>query len=160
MFVPSSLWLALDYFTYFFSYGIFLPYWGAWLKGEGHDVATVGMLLSVGLVARFIGSLFITPLFKDPSRLIFALRLMALCAFLFALAFYFGSHWLWLFFVMAGFNLFFSPMIPLGDSLAATWQKQFPMDYGSIRVWGSVAFIIATSVTGMLMDAIEKRLGR
>lgn len=48
MFVPSSLWLALDYFTYFFSYGIFLPYWGAWLKGEGHDVATVGMLLSVG----------------------------------------------------------------------------------------------------------------
>ena len=53
-----------------FSYGIFLPYWGAWLKGEGHDVATVGMLLSVGLVARFAGSLFITPLFKDPSRLI------------------------------------------------------------------------------------------
>ncbi len=152
MFVPSSLWLALDYFTYFFSYGIFLPYWGAWLKGEGHDVATVGMLLSVGLVARFVGSLFITPLFKDPSRLIFALRLMALCSFLFAVAFYFGSHWLWLFFVMAGFNLFFSPMIPLGDSLAATWQKQFPMDYGSIRVWGSVAFIIATSVTGMLMD--------
>ena len=122
MFVPSSLWLALDYFTYFFSYGIFLPYWGAWLKGEGHDVATVGMLLSVGLVARFVGSLFITPLFKDPSRLIFALRLMALCSFLFAVAFYFGSHWLWLFFVMAGFNLFFSPMIPLGDSLAATWQ--------------------------------------
>ena len=54
MFVPSSLWLALDYFTYFFSYGIFLPYWGAWLKGEGHDVATVGTVKKLGLMVETI----------------------------------------------------------------------------------------------------------
>lgn len=64
-----------------------------------------------------------------------------------------GNHWAWLFFVMTGFNVFFSPMVPLGDSLAGTWQKQFPFDYGKIRVWGSIAFIISSSLLGILIDA-------
>lgn len=44
-------------------------------------------------------------------------------------------------------------MVPLGDSLAGTWQKQFPFDYGKIRVWGSIAFIISSSLLGILIDA-------
>ncbi|MDM3866758.1 3-phenylpropionate MFS transporter [Proteus faecis] len=152
MVIPSTLWLALDYFTYFFSYGIFLPFWSIWLKGEGVDPAMIGLLLGVGLTARFVGSLILTPAVKDPSKLITALRLFAFLSLLFTVAFMMGSHWAWLFFVMTGFNVFFSPMVPLGDSLAGTWQKQFPFDYGKIRVWGSIAFIISSSLLGVLID--------
>lgn len=35
MALHSTRWLALSYFTYFFSYGIFLPFWSVWLKGLG-----------------------------------------------------------------------------------------------------------------------------
>ncbi|CAA2929785.1 putative 3-phenylpropionic acid transporter [Arsenophonus endosymbiont of Bemisia tabaci Q2] len=35
MIIPSTRWLALDYFTYFFAYGIFLPFIVIWLNGEG-----------------------------------------------------------------------------------------------------------------------------
>lgn len=35
MVLHSTRWLALSYFTYFFSYGIFLPFWSVWLKGIG-----------------------------------------------------------------------------------------------------------------------------
>ena len=34
MVLQSTRWLALGYFTYFFSYGIFLPFWSVWLKGD------------------------------------------------------------------------------------------------------------------------------
>ena len=119
MVLQSTRWLALSYFTYFFSYGIFLPFWGVWLKGEGIAPETIGMLLGAGLVARFLGSLLIAPRVKDPSHLVSALRLLALLT-AFAVGFCFGNGWGWLMLVIAGFNLFFSPLVPLTDALAGT----------------------------------------
>lgn len=151
MVLQSTRWLALSYFTYFFSYGIFLPFWGVWLKGEGIAPETIGMLLGAGLVARFLGSLLIAPRVKDPSHLVSALRLLALLTLAFAVGFCFGNGWGWLILVIAGFNLFFSPLVPLTDALAATWQKQIRMDYGRVRLWGSLAFVIGSALTGQLV---------
>ena len=151
MVLQSTRWLALSYFTYFFSYGIFLPFWGVWLKGEGIAPETIGMLLGAGLVARFLGSLLIAPRVKDPSHLVSALRLLALLPLAFAVGFCFGNGWGWLMLVIAGFNLFFSPLVPLTDALAATWQKQIRMDYGRVRLWGSLAFVIGSALTGQLV---------
>lgn len=151
MVLQSTRWLALSYFTYFFSYGIFLPFWGVWLKGEGIAPETIGILLGAGLVARFLGSLLIAPRVKDPSHLVAALRLLALLTLAFAVGFCFGNGWGWLMLVIAGFNLFFSPLVPLTDALAATWQKQIRMDYGRVRLWGSLAFVIGSALTGQLV---------
>ncbi|WP_164057284.1 3-phenylpropionate MFS transporter [Serratia marcescens] len=151
MVLQSTRWLALSYFTYFFSYGIFLPFWGVWLKGEGIAPETIGILLGAGLVARFLGSLLIAPRVKDPSHLVSALRLLALLTLAFAVGFCFGNGWGWLMLVIAGFNLFFSPLVPLTDALAATWQKQIRMDYGRGRLWGSLAFVIGSALTGQLV---------
>lgn len=152
MVLQSTRWLALAYFTYFFSYGIFLPFWSVWLKGVGLTPDVIGMLLGAGLVARFLGSLLIAPRVSDPARLIIALRVLALLTLLFALAFYAGSHVVWLAAVIIGFNLFFSPLVPLTDALAGTWQKQIAMDYGRVRVWGSIAFVIGSALTGKLVS--------
>lgn len=157
MVLQSTRWLALAYFTYFFSYGIFLPFWSVWLKGVGLTPEIIGMLLGAGLVARFLGSLLIAPRVSDPSRLITALRVLALATLLFALAFYAGSHVAWLAVIIVGFNLFFSPLVPLTDALAGTWQKQFPMDYGRVRLWGSIAFVIGSALTGKLVSLYDYR---
>lgn len=155
MALHSTRWLALSYFTYFFSYGIFLPFWSVWLKGLGLTPETIGLLLGVGLVARFLGSLLIAPRVSDPSRLIFALRVLALLTLVFALAFWVGTHVAWLMVVMVGFNLFFSPLVPLTDALANTWQKQITLDYGRVRLWGSVAFVIGSALTGKLVSLFD-----
>lgn len=152
MVLQSTRWLALSYFTYFFSYGIFLPFWGVWLRGEGIPPETIGILLGAGLVARFLGSLLIAPRVKDPSHLVTALRLLALLTLAFAIGFCFGNGWGWLMLVIAGFNLFFSPLVPLTDALAATWQKQITMDYGRVRLWGSLAFVIGSALTGQMVS--------
>ncbi|MDF9346690.1 3-phenylpropionate MFS transporter [Escherichia coli] len=158
MVLQSTRWLALGYFTYFFSYGIFLPFWSVWLKGIGLTPETIGLLLGAGLVARFLGSLLIAPRVSDPSRLISALRVLALLTLLFAVAFWAGAHVAWLMLVMIGFNLFFSPLVPLTDALANTWQKQFPLDYGKVRLWGSVAFVIGSALTGKLVSMFDYRV--
>lgn len=152
MVLQSTRWLALSYFTYFFSYGIFLPFWSVWLKGEGIPPETIGLLLGAGLVARFLGSLLIAPRVKDPSHLVTALRLLALLTLAFAIGFCFGNGWAWLILVIVGFNLFFSPLVPLTDALAATWQRQVTLDYGRVRLWGSLAFVIGSALTGKLVS--------
>ncbi|QMI36875.1 3-phenylpropionate MFS transporter [Escherichia fergusonii] len=158
MVLQSTRWLALGYFTYFFSYGIFLPFWSVWLEGLGLTPETIGLLLGSGLVARFLGSLLIAPRVSDPSRLIPALRVLALLTLVFALAFWAGTHVAWLMVVMIGFNLFFSPLVPLTDALANTWQKQIPLDYGRVRLWGSIAFVIGSALTGKLVSLYDYRV--
>ena len=95
---------------------------------------------------------------SDPSRLISALRILALLTLVFALAFWAGTNVAWLMVVMIGFNLFFSPLVPLTDALANTWQKQITMDYGRVRLWGSVAFVIGSALTGKLVSLFDYRV--
>ncbi len=56
-----------------------------------------------------------------------------------------------------GFILFFSPLVPLTDALANTWQKQITMDYGRVRLWGSIAFVIGSALTGKLVSLFDYR---
>ncbi|MEQ4531661.1 MAG: 3-phenylpropionate MFS transporter [Mixta sp.] len=153
MTVRSTYWLALGYFTYFFCYGIYLPFWAVWLKGTGLDAEKIGLLLGAGMIARFVGSLLIASRVRDPSQLVLALRLLALLTLLCAAGFWLGQQWLWLLLVMIGFNLFFSPLVPLSDALAATWTRQIALPYGPVRLWGSLAFVISSALTGMLITA-------
>lgn len=107
-------------------------------------------MLGAGLLSRFLGSLIIAPRVKDPSHLVTAIRILALLTLAFAVGFWFGNGWAWLMVVIAGFNLFFGPLVPLTDALAATWQKQITMDYGKVRLWGSLAFVIGSALTGKI----------
>lgn len=46
--LPSAGWLGLSYFTYFFSFGIFLPFWSLWLQGEGISPNPLAYCLAQG----------------------------------------------------------------------------------------------------------------
>lgn len=153
MALRSTRWLALSYFTYFFSYSVFLPFWGVWLKDEGISSESIGLLLGAGLTARFLGTLIIAPTIKDPAHLITGLRILALLTLAFTVGYWFGNSWAWLMLTISGFSLFFGPLVPLSDALASTLQRQITMDYGKIRVWGSIAFVIGSAVTGELVSA-------
>jgi PPP family 3-phenylpropionic acid transporter len=155
MAIRSAYWLGLGYFTYFFAYGVWLPFWGVWLKESGLQPEKIGLLLGCGMIARFLGSLIIASRVTNPSQLITALRLLAVLALCFVLSFWISTSWIWLLLVMIGFNLFFSPLVPLSDALAATWQKQISMAYGPVRLWGSLAFVISSALTGVLVNAFS-----
>ncbi|MFS2222039.1 3-phenylpropionate MFS transporter [Pantoea sp. B65] len=153
MAIRSAYWLGLAWFTYFFAYGVYLPFWAVWLKDTGLDAGKIGLLLGAGMIARFTGSLLIASQVKNPAQLVTALRLLALLTGLFVLGFWFSHQWWWLLLVMTGFNLFFSPLVPLSDALAATWQRQIALEYGPVRLWGSLAFVVSSALTGVLVSA-------
>ncbi|WP_067707954.1 3-phenylpropionate MFS transporter [Erwinia sp. ErVv1] len=155
MTIRSAYWLGLGYFTYFFAWGVWLPFWAVWLKGAGLTAEKIGLLLGCGMIARFLGSLLIASRVTHPSQLITVLRLLALLSLLFVLSFWVSAFWVWLLLVMIAFNLFFSPLVPLSDALASTWLSQIGMAYGPVRLWGSLAFVISSALTGVLVNAFS-----
>ena len=78
MVLHSTRWLALSYFTYFFSYGIFLPFWSVWLSGLGLTPETIGMLL--GAVLGLAGLALATLVYGLSIGLVIGSTLFLICS--------------------------------------------------------------------------------
>ncbi|ARC53294.1 3-phenylpropionate MFS transporter [Candidatus Riesia pediculischaeffi] len=152
MYNSSIRWLALGYFSYFFTNGVFFPFIPIWLNHLGIDVSKVGVLISLGLIARFVGSLVIMKMIDKISQIMTFIRCLSVITFVLSLGFMVGTEWFSMLLIILSFNFFFSPMIPLTDILTTHLQKSIPFEYGSVRVWGSVSFILSAFLTGYLSD--------
>ncbi len=149
-------WLALSFFGFFCTYGVFMPFFPVWLKSQNYAPETIGFIVASAYVFRFIGSMLFTRFIKQAHQLLTALRYLAWmsCAIMLFMSFYVQNFWLlcgglWL------FSLVNSAGIPLSDTLATTWSFQVKnLDYGHIRLIGSCAFIIGVVVFGYFIGLI------
>ncbi len=150
--LPANIWLGLFFFAFFFVWGIFVPFWALWLEGQGLSPDQIGLLLGLGLMLRFAGSLTIMPQINSASKLIPVVRWLGVLSLLAFSGFLFVSGFAWLAILTLLGNYLFAPFIPLGDAIATKWVYQIKMDYGKVRLWGSVSFIIASSSIGILIS--------
>ena len=49
-------------------------------------------------------------------------------------------------------NFLYPTLIPLSDALAARMVLQVQLDYGKVRLWGSVSFVVATILVGPVVQ--------
>ena len=145
-------WLALSFFGYYCAYGVFLPLFPAWLKQQAYDAETIGLLLASAYVFRFIGGIFFSGLIKRASGLIRTLRYLAWAGCLTMLLMGWFSHsFILLFGGLMLFSMVNAAGMPIGDSLATTWQQQIGLDYGKVRLIGSAAFVVGVVLFGQVV---------
>ena len=146
--IPARVWLTLYFISFFFIWGIFLPFWGVWLESQGIASEVIGSLFSIGLALRFVSSLGLLPRVSTGRALLRLLRVLAfLILLVFAALFYLQGE-LWLAAITLSANFFMSPMMPLGDIIGGRLVKQIGLDYGRARLWGSLSFIAGSSCIG------------
>lgn len=143
--------LALFYAAAFAVVGVHLPFWPVWLRTQGQDPAAIGLLLAVGVWVRLASNPFVAHLADrsgERKRFILALAWGSLAAFaLFALARDFTA----LLLVSLLFGFLWSPLVPLGDDLTLLVAYDKGLDYGRIRLFGSLSFIVAATLAGWLV---------
>ncbi len=153
MLSPSPYaWISQYFLGFFFSYGVYIPFWGLWFEGQGVSAANIGLLIGVSFATRCVSNLLLTPRLHRVEHLIPALRWLSLGSVLF-IAFHFatgGNFWLMLLATVL-FNLCCGPAIPLSDAMTNYYSKLKMLDYGRTRLWGSIAFICGSSVVGFLI---------
>lgn len=152
-----TLRLALFYAAVFGVVGTHLPFFPVWLKSVGIDAAWIGVIVAVPSVTRFTVLPFVTAAAERMHRLRGAMRLTAFSTAIgFALI---GtlSDPLAILLAYAVMACLWTPIVPLTDGYALKAVAKYGLDYGPLRVWGSVAFVIGALGCGWLLQALSGR---
>lgn len=148
-----GLRLSFMYAGLFVAVGIHLPFWPVWLESRGLGPAEIGAVLAATLWARMVASPVAAHVVdRTGQRKTAMLALAAASLALFALCGVVEGFWpLLVVNTLAGAA--FAAMMPLSDSLTLLIAYSRRLDYGRIRLWGSITFIGASVVGGGLLLA-------
>jgi MFS transporter, PPP family, 3-phenylpropionic acid transporter len=150
--VSPAFRLSLFYAAFFFGTGVQLPFWPVWLAGRGLGAGEIGALLALSQWVRVAANPALGILADragDLRRFMVLLGAVAVAGYLLCLP----AH---------GFAALVAPsllvaaattaLVPFADVTTLTAAARGTLDYGRVRLWGTVAFIIATVAGGRVLS--------
>ena len=154
---PMNRWgesarLAAFGAAYFLAAGAFMSYWPVWLRDRGitdPEIGTLFMARQLVSVAAMLGMGFVAHRLGRLRALLFGLSLagtVMMGAYQFSYTFFAllmtGLIW----------GIVWSPIMALYDGVLVNEARRRGIVYGRLRMWGSVAFIVGTLITGVAVD--------
>ena len=148
--MSAFVWLSALLSALYFSYGVYVPFWGLWLASRDVTPEQIGLLMGLGMVVRLAGNFLILGRVTSLSKLLPLCRYLALLSLLCFCAFYWSRGFIPLLLVMLLANFVYPTLLPLSDVLASNMVRQINLDYGKVRLWGSAAFIAGSTLVGFI----------
>ena len=149
--------LASYYFAYFAYVGAYSPYITLYLKAVGISAAQIGFLYSIPQVMRIFGPTVWGALADRTGTPVPILRLATVLALGGFGAVWFGSSFAWLFCAFVVMHFFTSAQMPLIEAITLDLVRDTPGQYGRIRLWGSIGFILSVLGLGYVLDHAGER---
>lgn len=148
----TTLALRLAVFNVFvFSIAsVALPFWPVWLESRGLDAAQVGLLLSLPYGIRVVGNPLVAR-WADRAGIKRVLILAAAGSFACYALFGFAHGFAQLLLLTIPSGLCLTTLGPLNESLMIGLSATGRVDYGRVRVWGSLSFIAGGLAAGALL---------
>lgn len=133
--------------TQFFALGAAMPFVPVALANGGLSPEWVGLVLAMGTAVRLVAGLVSARVSEVVgARSVLVLGSVVAGLTLPGLALVEGVFLLAL--VQAVHGVAVAPIVPLSDAAATAEIRRRPFDYGRVRAWGSVAFILAAVMAG------------
>jgi MFS transporter, PPP family, 3-phenylpropionic acid transporter len=147
--------LRVLYFGYYMALGALAPYIGLYYQRSGLSGMQIGFLSALILVVTSLTTIpwgIIADRFRLHHRIL-------LVAFLFAAIFVFmlsrTGNYLLIIPLVFGYAVFVAPIVPLLDSSAMVVTKGRDVTFGEIRVGGTIGWIIAVWLVGILIQRLN-----
>ena len=138
--------------AYFFASGAFMSYWPVWLRDRGITDPEIGTLFMSRQLVSVVSVLAIGFLAHRIGRLKGMLLALAVAAIVMMGAYQLSYTFLALLLVGLIWGCVWSPTMALYDGVLVNESKARGFVYGTLRVWGSVAFIAGTLICGLAVD--------
>ena len=148
-----TLSVSLYYAAFFAIIGLYLPYFPLWLEAKGLSPSAISFILALPIIVRVVAT---------PGMSVLADRMSdwrkAIVGFFWATALLMtlypltGGFW-HVALVACAAAAFWYPLMPITEAFALRGVRMFDLDYGRLRLWGSVSFIAANPAGGAAVDA-------
>jgi len=151
---PGLRRFSIFYFCYYAALGAYTPYIGRWVDSLGHSGYVVGGMLGLWYGSRIVAPPIWNALLQNrakPGQWFVAASIVTLVCFA---GFTLTRSALALFAVMACFGLFYNAVMPQFEAMTLAALGPRSADYGRIRVWGSVGFLLVASTYGWVLDRL------
>jgi len=146
--------LKAFYAALFMTLGVQLPFLPAWLAAKGLDPQGIGIVLALPMIVR----VFAIPIAARAADRHDALRAVIVIAASAAVAGYgafaLAEGLIAIMVTCALASVAYTPVMLLADAYALRGLTRWGLAYGPVRLWGSVAFIVASFGAGSLLDVI------
>ncbi len=131
--------------------GILIPFFPVWLDGLGFSPASIALILSGQMFLRVVTTPILST-FADrrPDRAPVLICATA-GALLFSLGYLLSRDYAVVMLVSLALAVAQPLHITLSDALAVTGVRRFGAEYSRMRVWGSVAYLFANVIGGMIL---------
>lgn len=137
--------------------GIFLPFFPIFLSDHGFSEVDIGLLLAAPMITRVVCVPFLTAIADKSGRRRKAILIYSLISALAFAGLYFIDDFWAVFLILVLASACWTTLTPLSDAYAGDVVATEKADYGKMRLWGSVAFIAATFLGGMLLENWHSR---
>jgi MFS transporter, PPP family, 3-phenylpropionic acid transporter len=151
-------WMSTRFFSFFMTWGIFLPYWSGWMiYTKGITVSEASFIMSFGLLARGLSTLFAFPYLSGKFSSKVLLNIAGIGTLVSLIGYIPVKSFAGLLVVTILLHLFYPVLMPALDSTASVLvQNKQLKHYGKNRQWGSIGFVtvgmVITIFTGMFGD--------
>ena len=151
--VKPPYWrLSAFYFFYFATIGALFPYWGLYLQTRGYDTLAIGQLLAILAGTKIIAPYVWGWIADHSGRRLLLIRIASLFTAVSFVSMYWADSLLQMAMMMLLFSFFWNASLPQFEVTTLTFLGLDNHRYSSIRLWGSIGFIIAVVAIGKLLD--------
>ncbi|VAW77099.1 Nucleoside:H+ symporter:Major facilitator superfamily [hydrothermal vent metagenome] len=140
------------YFFYFASLGALIPYWGLYLKAQGFNAVQIGELVAIVMATKIVAPNIWGWIADRTGRRMAIIRVASLLAAVAFTGVFISQDYWWLALVMTVFSFFWNAALPQFEATTLNHLGKETHRYSSIRLWGSIGFIVAVVSVGILFD--------
>lgn len=144
------------YFFYFTTIGVIVPYWSLHLQYIGFNATEIGQLMAILLITKVVApniwASIVDGFIAERGGALILLKFAIFFALLlFSLLYWASSYWA-VAVLMLGYCVFWNASLPQIESATLNYLNDQRDQYGAIRLWGSIGFIVTVSLLGVLID--------
>jgi len=147
--------LSILFFVLYSVVAVQLPFWPVWLAAQGLDAAWVGLVASIAFWTKPFADVTAGVVVDRTGSRRRAMLVLAAMALAGAGCFLVSRELAVLVVASVLWTGAFGALGPLADNVALLTARAQGLDYGRMRVWGSVGFVATTLAGGRLLEGRE-----